>query len=124
MNALVDVWAEQREPDAAAERLHLYAALATAVGDHPAHGPWRRWLGRTPLLLIAVPSDEVISVVGRAFQEAARADSRLQDLIDSMPIGVASADAVAEAGAGAAIWWSPANVRRQPWLELQPRYSG
>lgn len=121
VNALVDLWTGQREADAAAERLRAYAELAAAGGDNPAKGPWRRWLGIAPFLLIAVPSDSVISVVGRTFREAVEADSNLQDLFDSVPIGVASVDAVAEAGVDAAIWWSPIGRRNQVWPALRCR---
>jgi hypothetical protein len=119
VNALVDLWAEQREPDAAAERLHLYAEMVAAGGDHPSKGPWRRWLGKAPLLLIAVPGESAIDVVGHAFREAAGADCRVQGLFDSVPIGVASVDAVTDKGVDAAVWWSPVDGRNQVWQELR-----
>ncbi|WP_042422269.1 hypothetical protein [Streptacidiphilus anmyonensis] len=115
VNALVDLWTEQRDPAAVTERLHLYSHLAAAESDHPAIGPWRRWLGRAPLLLIAVPPSSDVNVLGHAFWEAAGADPRVQHLIDTVPIGVVDVDAVAEAGVEAAPWWSPVGGSNQVW---------
>ncbi|WP_037599527.1 hypothetical protein [Streptacidiphilus rugosus] len=119
VHALVDLWADQHEPEAAVARLRLYAELTASEGDHPAKGPWRRWFGRAPLLLIALPSDSAIGAVGHAFREAARADLRVQGLFDNMSIGVVSVDAVTQAGADAAVWWSPVDGREQVWQELR-----
>ncbi|WP_042370598.1 hypothetical protein [Streptacidiphilus neutrinimicus] len=118
VRALVDVWPEQAE-SAVAERLGLYAGLVAAEHDHSAKAPWRRWLGRAPLLLIAVPAGPALGAVRHAFREAAGADSRVQRLIDSVPIGVAAIDAVAEAGVEAALWWSPVDGITQVWRMLR-----
>jgi hypothetical protein len=118
VSALVELWAEEREAASAAERLRLYAELAAAGADHPARGPWRRWLGKAPLLLVTLPTGTMPEVVVDAFREAATPDARLRSLLRSVPVGVASADAIGALGVDAAVWWSPIEGKKQVWQQL------